>query len=74
MNDDGDDDFGLWQQQGDQAMFNINGATDKAFNRANGGIGPGETEEVYVQFKVKNDALVFVAFEKYSQQRKKICP
>ena len=58
MNDDGDDDFGLWQQQGDQAMFNINGATDKAFNRANGGIGPGETEEVYVQFKVKNDALI----------------
>ena len=58
MNDDGDDDFGLWQQQGGQAMFNINGATDKAFNRTNGGIGPGETEEVYVQFKVKNDALI----------------
>ena len=51
-------DFGLWQQQSDKVVLNMNMATNKAFNSKNSGIKQGENEEVYVQFKVKDDALL----------------
>ncbi len=56
--DNNSSDFGLWQQQSDKVVLNMNMATNKAFNSKNSGIKQGENEEVYVQFKVKDDALL----------------
>ena len=57
--DDGNSsDFTLWQQQQGRVLFDIDSARNKKFNSNNEGIKPGETENVYVQFKVKNEALI----------------
>ncbi len=58
---DGDDpnisnDFGLWHQENDKAIFDINNSS-KSFKEGNSGIGPGQTEQVYLEFKVTDNAL-----------------
>lgn len=46
-------DFSNWTASGSTATYNINNAS----NNLKAGLEPGQTQDIYIQFKVKNDAL-----------------